>query len=94
MANDEPIRRVLHFSGHVQGVGFRMESYTVASSLPLTGFVRNLDDGRVELVAEGQPAALDECERRLTASMGSYIESIERTDGVCTGDFDRFTIQF
>lgn len=41
------------YSGHVQGVGFRYTARTVASGFDVTGTVRNLPDGRVELVAEG-----------------------------------------
>ena len=41
------------FSGHVQGVGFRYTARTVAAGFEVTGTIRNLQDGRVELVAEG-----------------------------------------
>ena len=41
------------FSGHVQGVGFRYTARTVAAGFEITGTIRNLPDGRVELVAEG-----------------------------------------
>ena len=41
------------YSGHVQGVGFRYTAKTVAAGFEITGVVRNLPDGRVELVAEG-----------------------------------------
>ena len=43
----------MYFSGHVQGVGFRYTTRSVASRFAVTGYVRNLPDGRVELVAEG-----------------------------------------
>jgi acylphosphatase len=46
--------------GRVQGVGFRFTTVEVASRFPVTGFVRNLPDGSVEIVAEGaEPAVLD-----------------------------------
>lgn len=41
------------YSGRVQGVGFRYQVRQVAAGYEVTGFVRNLPDGRVELVAEG-----------------------------------------
>jgi acylphosphatase len=47
------------YSGYVQGVGFRYTAKTVATGFDITGTVRNLPDGRVELVAEGQRAELD-----------------------------------
>lgn len=47
-------RRVrIFYSGQVQGVGFRYTAKTVATGFEITGIVRNLPDGRVELVAEG-----------------------------------------
>ena len=50
--------RVL-YSGSVQGVGFRYTVRTVANGFEVTGTVRNLADGSVELVAEGQKDELD-----------------------------------
>ncbi|HEY2329483.1 MAG TPA: acylphosphatase [Verrucomicrobiae bacterium] len=47
------------YSGHVQGVGFRYTARTVAAGFEITGTIRNLPDGRVELVAEGGRAELD-----------------------------------
>ena len=46
-------RMQVYYSGSVQGVGFRYTARTVATGFELTGAVRNLPDGRVELVAEG-----------------------------------------
>lgn len=47
------------FSGHVQGVGFRYTAKSVATGFEITGIVRNLSDGRVQLVAEGERAELE-----------------------------------
>ena len=47
------------YSGHVQGVGFRYTTKTVAAGFEVTGTVRNLPDGRVELIAEGARAELE-----------------------------------
>jgi acylphosphatase len=43
----------------VQGVGFRYTAKTVAAGFEITGFIRNLPDGRVELIAEGAHAELE-----------------------------------
>jgi acylphosphatase len=47
-------RRRYWFEGRVQGVGFRYTTERLAGNLPVSGYVRNLDDGRVELVVEGE----------------------------------------
>ena len=47
------------YSGHVQGVGFRYTVKTVAWGFEVTGTVRNLQDGRVELIAEGAKNELE-----------------------------------
>lgn len=59
--------RCRHFlvSGQVQGVFFRASTESAARRLGLTGWVRNLRDGRVELVACGEEASLQELERWL-----------------------------
>ena len=54
------VRVHIHYSGRVQGVGFR---YTVKSLVPgydVLGTIRNLPDGRVEMVAEGEQGELKE----------------------------------
>ena len=47
------------YSGHVQGVGFRYTVRQTALGFEVTGTVRNLPDGRVEVVAEGERAELE-----------------------------------
>lgn len=59
-----PMRRTVVYSGRVQGVGFRAAAVSVAAGHSVTGYVKNLPDGRVELVAEGAP---EEVERFLSA---------------------------
>jgi acylphosphatase len=52
-------RVTMYYSGPVQGVGFRYAVRTAAAGFEITGTVRNLDDGRVELIAEGDRAELE-----------------------------------
>ncbi|HSY74311.1 MAG TPA: acylphosphatase [Dongiaceae bacterium] len=52
-------RMEIFYSGRVQGVGFRYTAKTVAAGFEITGTVRNLSDGRVELIAEGTRAELE-----------------------------------
>ena len=52
-------RMTAHIHGHVQGVGFRYWVKPQAKKLGLTGYAKNLEDGRVEVVAEGERANVD-----------------------------------
>ena len=52
-------RMHIFYSGHVQGVGFRFTVKQVAAGFEVTGTVRNLPDGRVELMAEGTKTELE-----------------------------------
>ncbi len=71
-------RRVILFSGHVQGVGFRMTVLHLSADLPLSGTVRNLDDGDVELIAQGDSQQIDALVQRLREQFGSYIRTISQ----------------
>lgn len=53
------VRRHIYFSGRVQGVGFRFQASWAAKRLDLTGWVRNLDDGCVEMEVQGEPHVID-----------------------------------
>ena len=66
------------FTGHVQGVGFRWTTERIASQLPLRGFVRNLPDGRVEVVVAGAAASIQQMIDKLQERFGSGITGIER----------------
>ncbi|MCY3023329.1 MAG: acylphosphatase [Planctomycetota bacterium] len=87
------IRR-LHvlFLGTVQGVGFRYTALSIARCHAVTGWVRNVPDGRVELVAEGPSGELEAFLADVGEEMASYISSVERTWEPATGEWNRFTI--
>ena len=57
---NEKVRKHILFYGRVQGVGFRYYAVHKASQLGLTGWVRNLYDGSVEMEVEGQEPLIDE----------------------------------
>lgn len=61
-------RTTFFVRGHVQGVGFRWWTRAQALELAVSGHARNMDDGRVEVVAQGDPAAVTELGRRLSPS--------------------------
>jgi len=73
------------FSGRVQGVGFRYTAVQFARGLALAGTVRNLPDGRVELVLEGAPAAREELVTRLREHFAGLVRNVEQSDGVAAG---------
>ncbi|ADE55661.1 acylphosphatase [Coraliomargarita akajimensis] len=65
------------FEGHVQGVGFRYQTLAVAKGFEVTGSVRNLPDGRVHLVAEGDEAEVRAFQEAVADELDSYIRKIE-----------------
>jgi acylphosphatase len=81
------------FSGQVQGVGFRWTTQRIASGLPLTGFVRNLPDGRVEVVVSGAPENIQRLIDRLRERFGSGISDIHRQQIEAVENFNGFMIQ-
>jgi acylphosphatase len=65
----------VHYEGTVQGVGFRYTVKALASGFEVTGTVRNLTDGRVELVAEGVKAELTAFQQAIRESeLGHFIQ--------------------
>jgi len=86
-------RWVLHFTGHVQGVGFRYNTHRLTRDLTVTGFVRNLMDGRVELVAEGPPAELASLRDEVQRTMANYIREVRVDRSPATGEFSAFEIR-
>jgi acylphosphatase len=70
------VRRRVHFSGRVQGVGFRIRCQSVARNFKVTGYVRNLADGRVELVAEGESSELDDFLNAIRLELRPYISEV------------------
>jgi acylphosphatase len=71
-------RRTVYFSGNVQGVGFRNTTVRLSVGTGLAGTVRNLTDGRVELIVEGNPAEIDELVGRLREYFGASIGKVEQ----------------
>ncbi|MBI5804997.1 acylphosphatase [candidate division TA06 bacterium] len=86
---------IVHISGRVQGVGYRYFVLHRAQSLGLTGYVRNLRDGRVEVVAEGEEQALKTILEELKEGpVGAIVEKMETQWQLYTGGFSSFEIMF
>jgi acylphosphatase len=69
-------KRVI-YSGRVQGVGFRATARWLADGFPVSGYVRNLPGGQVELVAEGEPGAV-----------GPFLEAVRQQFAANITDVD------
>jgi len=87
-------RREIYYSGRVQGVGFRYTVRGLAGRFAVTGFVRNLRDGRVHLVAEGEPAEVRALLDAIQAEMGHYIQRSDESSRAATGELSHFEIRF
>ncbi len=83
------------FSGTVQGVGFRFTAERLARRFPITGFVRNLEDGQVEVTAEGEEASLVEFLTAIRESgMKNYIRDVETHWSKAEGVFKHFSVAY
>ena len=87
-------RATFHYSGHVQGVGFRYAAHGIASRYAVTGYIRNLRDGRVEVVAEGSEEDIKAFAGAVRESMAGYIRSVEESWSESQGKFSRFEVRF
>lgn len=72
--------RHVYYAGDVQGVGFRYTALSLAQRHAVAGTVRNLADGRVELVAEGEPGEVDRFLDAVRRHMTAYIADAEVHD--------------
>jgi acylphosphatase len=87
-------RREVHYSGRVQGVGFRYTVRSVARGFAVDGFVKNTRDGRVQLVVEGTAAEIRAFLAAIQAEMRHYVADTQELSGPATGRFNGFEIRF
>lgn len=81
--------------GRVQGVGFRFECRREAIRLGLEGWVRNMDDGSVEIVAEGEQDMVDRMVQwSRSGPSGAYVDACRATPEPPTGAFNSFEVRF
>ena len=89
------VRKHVYISGIVQGVFFRANTKRVADSLGIKGFVRNLSDGRVEAVFEGEEKDIEKilnwCRKGPPAAR---VDKVDVIDEQYTGEFKNFTIKY
>ena len=87
-------RREVHYAGHVQGIGFRYTVRHIASEFEVAGFVRNLPDGRVQLIAEGESGELARFLAAIDETMGNYIREAKVDMRPPVGDFHTFEVRY
>lgn len=83
-----------YYSGMVQGVGFRFTAESIAGDLKVCGWVKNLRDGRVEIVAEAEEGALKDFLGRIEQSLSNHIRDADVKWQEPTGEFSEFRIAF
>jgi acylphosphatase len=81
------------FGGRVQGVGFRYTTMQVAREFEVSGFVKNLADGRVQLEVEGSSKTVNDFVAALEERMHGYIRKTERSGQKREPQFTGFSIR-
>lgn len=93
MSEENQQRCHAYLSGRVQGVGFRFFTLRAAQDLGLTGWVRNLWDGRVEVVAEGELQALNSFLGELRKGpISAGVDDVEVEFSEAQGEFSSFKV--
>ena len=92
----KPLHRVhAYYTGRVQGVGFRYTAEGLALGLKLGGWVKNLPDGRVELVCEGPKERIEKLLSLIQESMlGKHIKKTDLFWEKPMNEFTDFTVEF
>jgi acylphosphatase len=91
MANQQ---RRLTFFGDVQGVGFRYLACRIAGRYGVTGYVRNVSDGSVECLLEGQAAEIDAFLEEITEQMSQYIRRTTSQVAPYSGGYATFEVRY
>jgi len=84
----------VYYSGAVQGVGFRFTARDVADDLGISGWVKNLRNGQVEVVAEAEEEILKEFLSKINKYFAGYIKDVDIQWSNATDEFKDFRIMF
>ncbi|MFA5239082.1 MAG: acylphosphatase [Phycisphaerae bacterium] len=88
------IAKHIIFTGRVQGVGFRFTAFNIANRCQLTGFVRNLPGGTVEMFAQGDDESVGDCIRDIGEQFGRYIRETKIEEIPPNPQYKDFKITF
>ena len=90
----QTVRKQVTYRGRVQGVGFRATTAAIAGRFRVTGFVRNLSDGSVELVVEGELGPVEDFLAAVAERFRRNITDQERRDLAVTDEpLKRFSVR-
>jgi acylphosphatase len=92
MPDQQTIAVRVHYAGQVQGVGFRATAAHIARAYQVTGWVRNLPDGRVELWAEGESAEVEAFLQAVRRQWRSTLTGEQREPQPPVGRYRAFDI--
>ena len=85
-------RKTIHFSGQVQGVGFRYTTQALARDFDVVGYVKNLPDGRVKLEVEGEAPEIDRFVAHIREHLGGHIRQVDSSNSPAKGEFTDFRV--
>jgi acylphosphatase len=87
-------RLYLFYSGRVQGIGFRYTILDIARQQKVCGWVKNLDDGRVEIIAEASEDILNSFLQEINQHFSRYVKDVNIEWFPASGEFSDFQITF
>ena len=90
----EQTAKLVIFTGHVQGVGFRYTARGIARQHPVSGYVRNQPDGTVEMIVQGAPADIDICIQDIQQEFEHYLRETRIEPVVYNPRYTDFEIAF
>lgn len=94
-AKTPSVRAHIFYTGRVQGVGFRYTAEAIAISQRLLGWVKNLPDGRVEIVCEGPKDRIESMLQKIQEShLGPHIKKKSVEWQEATDEFTEFCVEF
>ena len=93
--SDDKVRKHIYISGRVQGVGFRANARQKAQAYDVKGWIKNLFDGRVEAVVEGEQDSVQKMVKYLKRGPSfANVTDVEINDEPPTGNFNTFSIKY